>query len=160
MVIQPFDVQKHTELLTDASQLKGLGFALMQKSLDNETHSLVQCGSRYLHGAESCYSTSEIEYLAIYNAITECQFYLLGTHFTVLTDHRPLVGVFNKPLHELENAHLLDFCEKLAHFSFSVTYVPGKTHLIADALSRAPVFSPPKFEVIFVNQTLANHMAI
>ena len=84
---------------------------------------------------------------------------MLGANFKVLTDHRPLVGVFNKPLHEIENARLLRFREKLAHFSFSVTYVPGKTHLIADALSRAPIFSPPENEVIAVNQILANKMA-
>ena len=27
-------------------------------------------------------------------------------------------------------------------FSFDVRWVPGKTHLIADALSRAPLFAP------------------
>ena len=31
--------------------------------------------------------------------------------------------------------------EKVAMFSFNVRWVPGKTHLIADALSRAPLFS-------------------
>ena len=70
------------------------------------------------------------------------------------------MGVFQKPLHEIENARLLRFREKLAHFSFSVTYVPGKTHLIADALLRAPVFSPPELETIAINQTLANHLAV
>ena len=30
--------------------------------------------------------------------------------------------------------------EKLAAYNFIVTWVPGKTHLIADALSRAPLF--------------------
>ena len=32
--------------------------------------------------------------------------------------------------------------EKLAAFNFVVTWVPGKTHLIADAPSRAPLFKP------------------
>ena len=31
---------------------------------------------------------------------------------------------------------------KVAMFSFNVCWVPGKTHLIADALSRAPLFAP------------------
>ena len=32
--------------------------------------------------------------------------------------------------------------EKVAKYSFDVNWVPGKTHYIADALSRAPLFSP------------------
>ena len=33
-------------------------------------------------------------------------------------------------------------CEKVSMYSFKVQWTPGKTHLIADALSRAPLFSP------------------
>ena len=146
-------------MLTDASHLFGVGFALLQKDPGTDTHALIQCGSRSLNSAESRYSTSELECLAIYHAIKECEFYLQGINFKVLTDHRPLVGVFLKPLHEIENARLLRFREKLAHFSFSVEYVPGKNHLIADALSRAPVFSPPEQEVISINTLLANKLA-
>ena len=32
--------------------------------------------------------------------------------------------------------------EKVAKYSFEVNWVPGKTHYIADALSRVPLFSP------------------
>ena len=32
--------------------------------------------------------------------------------------------------------------EKILPYSFTVTWVPGKTHYIADALSRYPVFQP------------------
>ena len=31
-------------------------------------------------------------------------------------------------------------CEKVAMYNFTVKWTPGKTHLIADALSRAPLF--------------------
>ena len=60
----------------------------------------------------------------------------------MLTDHRPLVGIFRKQLHELDNARLMRMREKLTNFSFEVKWVEGKTHMIADALSRAPVFQP------------------
>ena len=159
LLIKPFEVNKPTFLLTDASRLHGLGFALMQKDPDASSHSLIQCGSRSLNSAESRYSTSELECLAIYHAIKECQFYLQGADFTVLTDHRPLKGVFRKPLAEIENARLLRFREKLTDYSFDVDYVPGKTHLIADALSRAPLFDPPEEEAINVNATLTNKLA-
>ena len=56
------------------------------------------------------------------------------------TDHRPLVGTFTKGISELTNPRLQRLREKVAGYQFNVTYVPGKTHNIADALSRAPIF--------------------
>ena len=37
--------------------------------------------------------------------------------------------------------------EKLLDYSFTVTWVQGKTHYIADALSRYPVFGPHEMEL-------------
>ena len=36
--------------------------------------------------------------------------------------------------------------EKLTNFSFEVKWVKGKIHMIADALSHAPVFQPEEEE--------------
>ena len=47
----------------------------------------------------------------------------------------------------------------MAHFDFVVEHVAGKDHLIADALSRAPVFSLPEDEMISVNSTFVNNLA-
>ena len=46
---------------------------------------------------------------------------------------------------------------KVNEFSFTIKYAEGKTHLIADALSRALVFDAPEAEV-FVNFTLASQL--
>ena len=67
-------------------------------------------------------------------------------NFEVLTDHRPLVGVFRKQLSLLENARLMRMREKIQEFTFEVKWVQGKTHYIADALSRSPVFAPEEEE--------------
>ena len=81
------------------------------------------------------------ECMAIVWAVKKCAYYLRGINdFTVVTDHRPLLGIFTKPLHELSNARLLRFHEKLLDYVFSVRWCPGKDHLVADAISRAPVF--------------------
>ena len=160
LLLRPFDVGLKSELLTDASRLFGLGYALVQRNPEGTTLSLIQCGSRSLNSAESRYSTTELECLAIYYAVKECSFYLQGIEFEVLTDHKPLVGAFLKPLSELENARLLRFREKLAHYALKVSYVSGKTHLIADALSRAPVFSPPENEMISVNSIASRKKAL
>ena len=75
--------------------------------------------------------------MAIQKAIKKCKFYLRGLPtFDVLTDHRPLVEIFRKQLSMLENNRLMRMREKIIEFTFEVSWVEGKTHYIADALSR------------------------
>ena len=59
---------------------------------------------------------------------------------SIWTDHRPLVGIFDKALAALENARLMRMREKIIPYTFKITWVAGKTDYIADALSRYPVF--------------------
>ena len=51
-----------------------------------------------------------------------------------------LLSIFQKHLHDLPNIRLQRFREHLVDYNFDVRWCPGKEHLIADALSRAPVF--------------------
>ena len=105
---------------------------------------LIQCGSCLLSETQQRCTTIELECLVIKWAVNKkCDFYLRSLPaFTELTDHRPLVGIFRKQLHKLENGWLMRMGEKLTYFSFEVKWVEGKTHMIADALCRAPVFQP------------------
>ena len=81
--------------------------------------------------------------MAIKWTIQKCTFYLLGLpSFQVWTDHRPLVGIFQKDLPDINNPRQLNFREKIQHFNFEVQWVAGKTYFIVDALSRFPVFKP------------------
>ena len=81
--------------------------------------------------------------MAIQWAVQKCDFYLRGLpNFNIWTDHEPLVGIFDKCLHQLDNLRLTRMREKLIVYSFTVKWVEGKTHYIADALSRYPVFNP------------------
>ena len=87
--------------------------------------------------------------------ILKCPYYLLGLPtFTVLTDHRPLEGVFKKAIVDLPNPRLQLMREKLAAYNFIVTWVPGKTQLTADAISRAPPFSPEEHPDLDVDTAL------
>lgn len=141
--VHHFDSSLRTELLTDASRLKGLGFALVQHSPSGIR--LIECGSRSLTPTESRYATIELECLGILWAMNKCSYYLTGLeHFTVVTDHRPLLGIFNKSLDTLGNPRLQRFRERMASFTFDVQWIAGKQHIIADTLSRAPVFNPPE----------------
>ena len=54
------------------------------------------------------------------------------------TDHKPLVPLFtSKPLDELP-VRVQRFRLRMMRFDFSMSHVPGKSLLMADALSRAP----------------------
>ena len=140
-VVKPYDTSLDTVLLTDASRLYGLGFALMQK-VNEKKWNLVMCGSKSLTPTQQRYATIELECMAIQWAIVKCDYYLRGAPtFQVLTDHKPLKGIFNKDLHMLENARLMRMREKIQQYNFTVDWVAGETHKIADALSRYPVFA-------------------
>ena len=153
LLVQPFDPTLKSELLTDAARLGGLGYALIQRHSDGSLR-LIQCGSRALSSPETRYATNELEMLAVHYAVKDCHFYLYGANFTVVTDHKPLLGTFAKALCDVENTRLQRIREKLVGYNFNITWVPGKIHLIADALSRAPVFRPVEEEVISANYVL------
>jgi transposase InsO family protein len=133
LCVAPYDVNKPAVLFTDASSVHGLGYALMQENR------LVMAGSRSLIDAETRYSVMEIEATAIAWAIKACRHYLVGNPgFVVRTDHKPLVGIFRKPLAALDSSRLLRIRESVASYRFDVEHVAGKENALADALSRAP----------------------
>ncbi len=75
---------------TDASG-GGIGGCL---HLDREGHEVpVAFFSRQLHRAEIRYSVTELELLAIVEAIKHFEFYLLGTSFRVIMDHRACLAL-------------------------------------------------------------------
>ena len=108
-----FDPTKHVTLLTDASRHHGMGFALCQEV--NRNKAIITCGSKSFTPAQQRYATIELECLAIIWAIQKCEFYLkVLPDFTVATDHRPLIGTFNKGISDLSNPRLQRLREKVA----------------------------------------------
>ena len=57
--------------------------------------------------------------------------------FDVITDHRPLIGIFAKSLPQIDNTRFARLREKIIDYSFDVKWVAGKDNIIADALSRS-----------------------
>ena len=87
LIVKPFNPNLNTFLITDASSLHGLGFALLQLEANNKFQ-LVQCGSKSLNDKQRNYTTIELECLVINHAIKKCKFYLHGKeNFTVITNH-------------------------------------------------------------------------
>ena len=153
-----FDLSKPTRLCTDASR-RGLGFILQQKTGD--IWSLVQAGSRFLSDAETRYAIIELELLAVTWAITKCHLFLAGLpHFTVVTDHHPLVPILNNHrLDEFENPRLQRLKTKTMGYNFTTKWIKGALNNAPDALSRNPASDPQPHEML-AESDIDNSIAI
>ena len=70
--------------------------------------------------AESSYSATEVELLAVLWAVHKAHLYLAGAQFELMVDHRPLIPILNsKTLDDLPSPHLIHLKEKLALDCFS-----------------------------------------
>jgi len=153
-ILAHFDPALKTILQTDASCLYGVGYALLQEHNPGEWR-LVQCGSRFLADVETRYATIELELVAVVWAMMKCKYYLLGLpHFTLMTDHRPLVPILNSyTLDAIDNLRPQCIKEKIAGYVFTAMWRKGKELSIPDALSHAPVDSPSSEDIALSNDT-------
>jgi hypothetical protein len=93
--------------------------------------------SRKLSPAEQRYTTTEAEMLAVVYSLRTWRCYLEGGgQFLVRTDHNPNTYFDTKPELSRREARWQEY---LSQFDFRWQYLPGKSNLVADALSRAPI---------------------
>ena len=114
----------------DASDC-AVGAVLSQKHEDGEHP--VAYESRKMNTAERNYRTHERELLAVIHALRTWRHYLAGQKFTVVTDHYSLQYLRTQPNLSKRQARWLDF---IAEFNFDIVHKPGKSNVVADALSR------------------------
>lgn len=78
----------------------------------------------------------EKELLGIHFAVKTFEPYIWGKHFTIRTDHKPLVHLYNlkNPTSKLSLIRM-----DLETFNFTIVYIPGKLNVTADALSRITI---------------------
>ncbi|KAK5907134.1 hypothetical protein CesoFtcFv8_005014 [Champsocephalus esox] len=115
---------------TDASEV-GIG-AVLSQEVHGEEHPVMYI-SRKLNTREQGYATVEKEGLAIKWALECLRYYLLGRHFTLVTDHAPLIWMANK---KDTNAKVGRWFVSLQEFNFSIIHRAGAKHGNAYALSR------------------------
>ena len=99
---------------------------------------LIRAGSCMSKSFWARLSAMEIEFLSLYYAIMNCDFYLRGAPFVeCYMDSSPAGSIFKKPLAELSK-RILRMRLELLDFRLRIIYIPGKRQSIADALSRHP----------------------
>lgn len=98
----------------------------------------VAFASRVLNKAEQNYCTVEKELLAIVWSVKHFRPYVYGRKFTIFTDHRPLIYLFNMTN---PSSRLIKFRLVLEEYDFTVEYIKGSHNVTADALSRIRIES-------------------
>ena len=123
-----FDTSKTSEILVDASPVGVAG-------LISQEGKPVCYASRALSPVEQRYSQTEREALAIVWACEHFDIYIRGSQFKVITDHKPLTTIWDKPS---PPARIARWAMRLQPYKMEVIYKPGKDNP-ADYLSRHPI---------------------
>ena len=127
-ILALYDVNKPCVLMTDASK-NGFGAVLLQNDQP------IAYASRRVNSAEQNYATIEKEMCAILFACHKFHDYIFGQKTKVITDHKPLVGIFEKLLTKL-SPRLQRMRMHLFRYDLEISWKPGKEVPVPDALSR------------------------
>ena len=134
-----WDAERESRVTTDASGT-GIGATFEQK-VEGVGWAPVMFWSRKLAAAETRYSVTDQEWLAVVEAVSrQWRHWLKGRRFKLRTDHGPLIQILTKKGEEFSNRQMR-WLEKLGDFTFEVEHLPGIDNKAADALSRAYVVS-------------------
>ncbi|GFY07557.1 hypothetical protein TNCV_3650641 [Trichonephila clavipes] len=133
-ILYLYDPDLICHVFVDASQ-KSVGAVLKQPDASNVLHPIAY-HSRTLRDYGKKYAITELECLAIMDALDKFYYYLHGQKFIIHTDHAALVWLKNvKNL----RGRLFRWSLKLSMYDYEIKYLKGYTNIEADMLSRHPV---------------------
>ena len=118
-------------LCTDASS-KAIGASLSQINEENKSFPIAFF-SRKLNLTEQKYSTFDRELLAIFLSIKHFKHFLDGSHFTVMTDHKPLLRARHMKDPSPRQWRIIEYLDQ---FDFTIEFIKGEDNVVADLLSR------------------------
>ena len=132
--------------VTDYSK-SGLGWILQQKNCKcvkitplccEGGWDLILARGRFNIPAETRYSPTEGEALAVAVALENSRYYTLGCpKLIVATDHKPLLGILgDRELDSINNPLIVRIKQRTLPWNYNLIYIPGKHQIAADGFSR------------------------
>ncbi|MGL4482017.1 MAG: RNase H-like domain-containing protein, partial [Lactococcus garvieae] len=93
--------------------------------------------SRTLNNSEKNHSAIEKEAYAVVEALRKWRHYLIGRHFTIVTDQKSVAFMYNrKHKGKVKNDKIQRWRIELSCFQFDIVYRPGQKNVAPDAFSR------------------------
>ena len=131
------DFDKPFVLTTDASA-QAIGAVLSQEHDGIER--VVAYYSAALTPTAQRYGAYDREFLAIVSAIRKFKHYLMGTSFTIVTDHKPLVDLRTSSYEKVRDPHnrRARWMTEIDPLNWTIQYKPGVKNMNADQMSRHP----------------------
>jgi hypothetical protein len=121
-------------LSTNASD-DGIGSVLEQDQIEDGklVKKVIAYASKTLTRSQRRYCATNRELLAVVVAVEHFKYYLLGRHFTIITDHASLTWLhrFREP-----EGMVARWITRLSPFDYKIIHRPGRQHGNADGLSR------------------------
>ena len=145
-VLTHFDPSQQIGISCDASEY-GLGVVLFHRYADG-SEKPIQNASKTMTTTQRKYPQIQKEALAIKYAIDKFHQFLYGRKFILVTDHKPLVAMFNphKGTPTLAANRLSRWANQLHQYDYTIEYRSTQKHGNADALSRLPSGADPQFD--------------
>ena len=134
------DLNKPYKLYTDSSNFS-VGACLCQDSKEGER--VIQYVSHQLNATQQRWPIIEKEAYAMVYSIQKLRHYLLGSKFTIMTDHKPLTHLFTS---EMKNARIQRWAIILDEYGGDIEFIKGSQNRVADFLSR--INQPTEVNVI------------